>query len=356
MKYRLLAILCLTGSLVYPCTDFVVETGDGTCINGRSMEFGQELRSSLIAHPRGEQRFTRGPSGKKTIKWTTKYGYVGADAFGLDTVVDGMNEAGLSIGVLLFPSAEYLTISPKDEQKAMDYLDFASWILGNFSTAAEVKDAIQDIKVWGHPVTASKIQFPVHLAVHDPQGNNLVIEFIKGEMKVHENSIGVLTNYPPFDWMVINLQNYINLSAANAAPIDLKGTVLGGTGQGSGMYGIPGDWTPPSRFVRITTFIRFAHQAPTALAGINLAEHLLNTVDIPIGVVREDDKNNSHEDYTQWILIKDLNHKMIYFRSYKDLCLKSIDLSKVNFNPGAPRTSVRIDYEEGILDLSDKMK
>lgn len=347
---------CCSISCLYACTDFVIESGDGAWINGRSMEFGQDMRSSLISHPRGEQRFTKGPSGKKTIKWTSKYGYIGADALGLDTMVDGMNEAGLSVGVLLFPGAEYQKILPKDEQMAMDYLDFGGWILGNFSTVAEVKEAVQKIKVWGHPVTSAKIQFPIHLAVHDAQGNNFVIEFVKGEMKTYDNPNSVLTNYPTFDWQMTNLENYINLSAINAAPVNLKGSVLGATGQGSGLFGIPGDWTPPSRFVRITTFIRFAKPAATATEGVNLAQHLLNTVDIPIGVVRDRDQNASHEDYTQWILIKDLNHKILYFRSYGDLCLKSIDLAKLNFNPGAPRKSIRIDFEEGILNLTEKMK
>ena len=42
-------------------------------------------------------------------------------------------------------------------------------------------------------------------------------------------------------------------------------------------------------------------------------------------------------DFTQWIVIKDLTHKTLYFRSYADLTLQKIDMTKLKLEPGTPQ-------------------
>ena len=63
--------------------------------------------------------------------------------------------------------------------------------------------------------------------------------------------------------------------------IEINGITYRGMGFGSGYVGIPGDGTPPSRFVRITLLREFSNAIETEEEGIMLALHLLNTVDIP---------------------------------------------------------------------------
>lgn len=340
----------------FGCTDFVIQSSDGAYVNGRSMEFAMNLGSKIQLYPRKMEHTSKGPDGGMGVQWVSQYGYLGVAAFELPFSIDGMNEKGLSFGFLWLPGTQYQTISQDDEGKALDFVDFGDWILGNFATVAEVKAALKGVRVWGHPVLPLPGIPPLHTAVHDAAGNHLVIEFIAGEMKVYDNPNTVLTNYPPFDWMLINLQNYIHLDAYNAAPVQWKGMTIGGTGQGTGLLGMPGDSTPPSRFVRMTTYLRFVEPAPTAADGINLAEHLLNTVDIPLGTIRKQVKNLVHEDYTQWIVIKDLTSKIFYFRSYKDLCLKSIDMKRLNFSTGAKNASIAIDMGKGYMDVTQALR
>jgi choloylglycine hydrolase len=48
------------------------------------------------------------PDGGQGIAYTTKHNMLGANADGLNVIVDGMNDQGLSIGLLYFPGfAEY---------------------------------------------------------------------------------------------------------------------------------------------------------------------------------------------------------------------------------------------------------
>ena len=360
-KKTIIVFVCLIfiGTLVSfrsdACTHFQLQAKDGAILIGRSMEFAQPLKSEIVSHPRGETITSSAPQGKPGLKWTSSYGYLAVNALGLNTAVDGLNETGLSIGGLWLPNdTEYPSVSAGQQQRALSVIDFGSWLLGNFATVAEVKQSLGLVTVWGPKVAELQGMVPpLHYAIHDATGAAIVVEFIGGEMKIHDNPNGVLTNSPPFDWQIINLKNYVNLKALNAKPIDLSGMVLGQAGQGSGLLGIPGDWTPPSRFVRATVFKEFAKPAENSEQGVNLANHLLNTVDIPLGVIRE--KNAVADgDYTQWVVIKDLTNKMLYFRSYENLSLRAIDLKKLELKVGAAPQSVPVHGGNGIEIISFK--
>ena len=65
-----------------------------------------------------------------------------------------------------------------------------------------------------------------------------------------------------------NLRNYVNLTATNVPPIDLGRINLAQLGQGSGLRGLPGDFTPPSRFVRAVAFSQSALPSDTAAQSV----------------------------------------------------------------------------------------
>ncbi len=329
----LLAAVALSLSLLptQACTDFLVQPKDGSKIVGRSMEWGADLQSHVWKYPRGQSRNSQTPDGKPGLTWKSKFGYVALDATNMPLAVDGLNEKGLSVGLLWMPGTRYQQVDANHAEVAVSIVDLDHWLLGNFSTVAEVKAAIAKVKVWA-PQMAEWGGIPTaHLALHDSAGNSAVVEFIDGEQRIYDNSVGVLTNAPTFDWHRTNLNNYLNLSAANAQPVKIYGTVLAPPGLGGGFLGIPGDWTPPSRFVRANAMLAFAKPVATSSAGVNLALHILNAVDIPLGDARPQDNSLEHSDYTQWIVVKDLTNHILYFRSYDNLTLRSIDLKKLDF-------------------------
>lgn len=330
----LVSLLSLSIRTADTCTDFVIKAKDGTRVVGRSMEFAAPMNSLAIMHPRGEVFKSTAPGGKAGITWTGKYGFVGITSMGKAGFNDGMNEKGLSIGFLWMPGTKYQTIGDGENQNAIEILDFGPWLLSNFTTVDEIKGALSNIRVWGAVNPLLKSVPPLHVAVHDATGNNFVIEFLNGEMQLHDNPIGVLTNYPSFDWQLTNLGNYVNLTPFDAKPRDLEGTTIFPTGHGSGLHGLPGDMTPPSRFVRTVYFKQSALPASNTTEAINLAEHLLNAVDIPKGA-NVISKKSTEGDYTQWAVIKDLTHRVLYFRTYDNIALSSIDLNKLDLTPGS---------------------
>lgn len=334
MRKRLLPTL-LAGLLLYSqsafaCTDFALKTDSNGFIAARSMEWSSDLHSRLVIHGRGESRKARSEGGEP-ITWKAKFGYVGVDANHLDAIVDGVNEKGLSFGLLWFPLyTRYPEVAAG--AKTIDVTDLGSWLMGNFETVDEVKEALKSVTVSASNLPSFGGIPTAHLAVHDAKGNHLVVEWIDGKQIVSANPTTVLTNAPPFDWQLINLTNFMMVDSKNPKPIQIQGSVLNPPGQGGGFQGLPGDWTPPSRFVRTCAMLRFAKPAKDTTSGINLAEHILNAVDIPKGEIRTTVDGQEFTDYTQWVVIKDLTNPAIYFRSYDNLTLRKLDLKNIDFS------------------------
>lgn len=358
MKRTLLVglLLAFVVAPAYPCTDFLVKATDGTVVIGRSMEFAMGMDSEVLVYSRGNKVASEMPDGTKGLGWTSKYGYLGVNAMGIKhALVDGINEAGLSVEVLWFTESQHQ--EPRDNNWVTN-AELIHWLLGNFSTVDEVKKELPDLTVVGITLQESGMPLGVHLAVHDVKGNSIVIEFINGEKKIHDNPLGVMTNKPTFDWHMTNLRNYVHLDSTDKGAKEITGLSLVETGSGSGWLGLPGDWTPPSRFVRTVMMVHSADPVIDAAAAVNLAEHILNANDIPTGVVKPAKATDkSMVDYTQWITIKDLANKVLYYRSYQDLALKKIDMKKLNFDPGAETKSLRMeDGSRNVIDVTDKLK
>ena len=155
------------------------------------------------------------------------------------------------------------------------------------------------------------------------------MEYVKGKLHMYDNPLGVMTNAPSFDWMTTYLNNFINLSPENVPEKQLNGLTLKQFGQGSGLVGLPGDFSPPSRLVRMVTYTQSALPVKGPQAGLNLAMTIINNMDIPKGVVRDKgEKGITYYDITQWTVVADLAGKKYYFRSHDNKNWRYVDLVK----------------------------
>lgn len=314
------------------CTGITLTAVDGNVVRARTMEFNVNLESSVSMIPRAQARTGTTPDGKPGLSWKAKYASVGISPMGMPHLVDGLNEKGLSMGLFYFDqSAEYQPYVPANASQSLASWELGSYILDNFATVDEVRQGLADVVVV--PVVFDKFNFvlPVHFVVTDTTGKSIVIEYVEGKLKVHHNEIGVITNNPPFDWHMTNLQNYVNLNLQNSPAQKLGGTTIKGLGQGTGLLGMPGDFTSPSRFVRAAIFSHGVTPSPDADHAAFQAFHILNNFDIPKGVAREgkQDKNgNINADYTQWTSANDLTARRFYFRTYEDSTIRFVDLTK----------------------------
>lgn len=316
--FFMLGLLSLAPTSANACTGIRVKALDGSLVFTRTMEFASDLQSNLMFVPRGLSWQGATPGGKPGMKWKNRYAYIGPNLFDQRVLVEGMNEKGLYVGGFWFPGeAEYQTVTPDDFAQSISPADFANWVLGNFSSINDIKKNISSIKIAGVVLEALGMIPPVHWTVMDAEGNTLAIEPIKGEIQITENLVGVFTNSPSFGWHLTNLRNYVNLGRDNAKPELLGKQKVSPLGLGSGMLGIPGDFTPPSRFVRAALLANAAEPVANADEAVNLAWNLISNITIPIGAARGMTAHEKVEfDYTQWVTVYDLSRQSLYFRTY----------------------------------------
>ncbi len=318
---------------VEACTGIKLNAKDGTFVHGRTLEFSVPLDTSIAVIPRGYEFSGTTPKGKG-MPYKSKYGAVGTIAFNQIALLDGINEKGLAVGTFYFPGfANYTALNTENQSKALSPLEFPNWVVTQFATIEEVKAALANVvivptvsKEWGAEAP------PFHYIVYDKNGHSLVIEPINGKLEISENPLGVLTNAPTINWHLTNLRNYVNLQTVSSNARIVAGLDLKPFGQGSGMVGLPGDFTPPSRFVRAAIFSTSALPVNHSDEAVFQAFHILNQFDIPKGVARESVQDRTIADYTMITCVRDPQSLKYYYKTYDDQAIKMLDLKKFDLN------------------------
>ena len=167
-----------------------------------------------------------------------------------------------------------------------------------------------------------------HFFIQDKSGKSIAVEPVGGTLKVHDAPLGVMTNAPTYDWHMTNLANYINLSPKDVEQAKLGNTTLSAFGSGTGMLGLPGDFTPPSRFVRAVMFSQAATPNKTAEEAVLSAFHILNQCDIPKGSVINAAVGEPTPEITEWTSANDLKNLRWYFRTFQDQSIRMVDLKE----------------------------
>ncbi len=339
------------------CTGIMLRTKDGSTVHGRTVEFGITIDTSIAFVPRGYEFTGQTPLGRG-LKYVAKYAAVGVIAFTDVKLLDGLNEAGLAVGAFYFPSfAEYPTVTEENQNRGLSPGDFPNWLLTQFATVDEVRHMVQNEAIvitpailpgWGPEPP------PFHYVVYDKTGASIVIEPVGGKLIIHDNPLGVITNSPTFDWHMINLRNYISLDPLNVPAVEVAGETLQQLGQGNGMLGLPGDFSPPSRFVRAAVFSATALPSETADKGIEQIFHILNNFDIPVGVTRAKADGTVHTDYTMLTVARDPQNLRYYYKSYDDQTIRMVDLKRLD--PRKKTISLlSTESQQLIIDMTEKV-
>lgn len=319
----------LGGQAALACTGGALTAKDGSTVVGRTLEFGTSLNSQLVVWPKGSTFTGTTPSGDNGVKFEAKYGFIGATVDkNYDMVVDGLNEEGLNAGLFYFPGyADYTKATPENTSKGISPAQFVTWVLANFSTVDELKANIDEIAVL--PVTLDLLkQVPdVHFKVQDATGKAITIEPVDGELKVYDNPVRVLTNSPNFEYHLLNLNNYLNITSSYLKPTKIGDMTLQPFGMGTGSVGLPGDITPPSRFLRMVFYTQNVPPLPNSDAAVSTLFHVLNNFDIPFGS-SEPPPGTAETDpeITTWTSVSDLRKLQFHWKTYGQQNVRVVDL------------------------------
>lgn len=262
----------------------------------------------------------------QTTPWKTKYAFIGINLAGSTVYFDGVNEKGLAGGLLFLNACTFDKKEniEKEGFEAVNAGEIVPWILSNFETVADIRERISNVAVTpddipslgelgkGNPMT-------VHFTFTDKSGDSVVLESTNnGHFRVFENTVGVMANDPTFDWHMTNLGNYVQVQGFNNKPNKLnEKTMIKPNSNGSGLLGLPGDYTSPSRFVRAAYLRNLIDEVSDEEALATLLG-ILNSVWIPKGIERfSEDKEESQ--FTSYSCAYDQNLGKLYLRVFNKI-------------------------------------
>lgn len=342
-KFKITAIFCMLLALFSThssaCTGVRLIAQDGSVVYGRTMEWGTfDLRSRINIVPVGYTYKGTTPDGKNGKTYATKYGFVGLDMVEKYYISDGMNEKGLAVGMFYHPGfASYPTYNAATANNTISSQELANYILSQFATIEAVKQGMRNINVVGVIEAAIGIIVQGHWIVTDTSGRSIVIEYIDSELKIHEAPLGVITNAPSYDWHMTNLRNYVNLSNKSFPAKKLSDIEFGQLGAGTGMLGLPGDNTPPSRFIRAVAWTQTARPLDNSAEGVNETLRILDNFQLPLGPdAAEGHGPSTNKDLmrssTIWTTAWDLNNLTLNYHTQHSKRVRQLDIKSIDFN------------------------
>lgn len=296
------------------CTALFVPAPDQTFYLGRTMDFSYPLDPCLYFVPRGYQW----NSQLHTRRFQNRYSFMGiGQNISPIAFADGVNEHGFAAAALYFPDYAFYDAPPVRDSPSVFVaaIELVAFLLGQCSCVSEAASLLNTIKIIGTPDTITDSIAPLHWILADKTGSCLTVEKTRQGLILMPNPIGVLSNSPDFDWHMTNLRNYLSVTPTQRSKETWGDLLLAPFGQGSGTFGLPGDYTPPSRFVRAAwqkSHVPIPRQPDEALVT---CFHLLDCVSIPKGSVVTQRETFDYTQYTAFIRLTD---KSYFFSTYNN--------------------------------------
>lgn len=240
---------------------------------------------------------------------------------------EAVNEKGLGIAGLNFPgNACYM-----DEQqgkKNVTPFELIPWILGQCESVEQTEKLIQDINLLNVPFDKHMPLSPLHWMVADRR-KCIVIEAVKEGVNVYENPYEVLTNNPPFPFYQMYMNHFMHLSGQSPNCLFSEHLKLQSYGQGMGAMGLPGDYSPASRFVKAAFLKWNSRSSVEETSNVSQFFHILDGVSMVRGAVITPE---GREDITTYSCCINGDRGIYYYKTYDNSQIHAVSLHKENLN------------------------
>lgn len=236
---------------------------------------------------------------------------------------DAINEKGLGMAGLNFVgNADYKEcIEGKDN---IAQFEFIPWILSQCGNVKEARTLIKKMNLLNISFNDNLPVAQLHWIISDSK-ESITVESVKEGIKIYENPVGVLTNNPPFDMQMFELNNYMNLSIESPKNTFAKNLNLSQYSRGMGALGLPGDLSSQSRFVRVAFVKMNSISGEGEKESVSQFFHILNSVDQQRGCCHLD--NNKYE-LTIYTSCCNTNKGIYYYTTYDNHQITAVDMNK----------------------------
>jgi len=348
---KLALSLILSSSLVSACGDIFINKG-GYHVSSRSMEFGQNMAFDAFTRYVGQKQTSnimvdldKIPS-KQIASWEYEYGFVGrGDDFRGGVVIDGMNIKGVTIAGLYLPGeTQYPVYDKSDKRDVINIFDVGTYILSKARSTSDAIRKLKKLQVVGGAIEVSPGIYvknvPLHFSIRDKSGESAIVEWIDGKTVIYENAGNVMTNAFKYNDQLKYVEKYSSLKSTNTKQnpnfkdkvIDYEKiyTMKGARTVQTALLGIPGDFTPPSRFAKATVLLDNMVVAENSTQARLQATETLGSI-ATIGM--------SYDDLNLWYAVKDLDNLIYYTRN---LYYYQTNDSVYSFDPAAGYEKVEL--------------
>ncbi len=240
---------------------------------------------------------------------------------------DAVNEKGLCIAGLNFPHNAFYHQEREDKDNITPF-ELTLWILGQCESVCEAKEMLGKINPVDISFSDELPLSPLHWIISDRSGS-INAEPLRDGLKISENPVGVLTNNPPFEMQMFNLNNYMSLSRMppeNRFSDKLK---LETYSRGMGALGMPGDLSSASRFVRAVFTKLNSVCEDSESESVSQFFHILGSVEQQRGCVRLD---TGDYEFTLYSSCCNANKGIYYYTTYGNSCITAIDMNREDLN------------------------
>ncbi|MEO1679374.1 MAG: linear amide C-N hydrolase [Pseudomonadota bacterium] len=308
--------LALATTSAFACSRILYETGEGTFITARTLDWFEDTSTDLWAFPGGMER--SGGAGDNSIEWTSIYGSVVATIYDSATV-DGMNEAGLVGNALYLAEADYGSATEGDKPT----LSVGGWLqyfLDNFATVEEAVAAMeQDPFVIVAPLLPSGHEAGGHVAISDVSGDSAIFEYLGGELVIHhDRAHTVMTNSPTFEEQLAITTYW---------------------GEVNGLSFLPGTHRSSDRFARLSWNLNATPSFEDRNDATSAVFSLARTISVPFGVTDPERPNIAS---TTWRTVADHELGRYYYESVFSPTLFWVDIENLNLSQDAPTLKLEL--------------
>ena len=329
------------------CSALSWDTRDGCRLWGRNYDFDRLAEGSQVTFlPRNNRYATLVTAPEEPpapeVQCTARYASMGMGLLLRPTPVlyEGLNERGLMGGQLYYRTFAHYPEQCRAGTQAIQPPFLVYHLLSQCATVEEVVCYLeQDATLVSVPMLGTVP--PLHWAFRDCTGETIIIEPDRDGLHIYRNTLGVMTNSPGYSWHRLNLLNYAGIRDLDYAELDMGSETLSQCFSGSGAQGLPGDWSSPSRFVRLAFLKKLGVKGTDEASGVANLFHLLQSAAFPLGMVRvthqghitDLDQGVSPYDYTVYTSVMCAESLRFYWTSYENQRVQYIDLhhlSKTN--------------------------
>ncbi len=190
---------------------------------------------------------------------------------------DAVNEKGLAMAGLNFVGNAYYKETAADRDNVAVF-ELIPWILGQCATVREAGKLLDRMNLVGTAFNDKLPTAQLHWIIADKAGT-VTLESVREGLRIYENPVGVLTNNPPFDLQMFQLNQYMKLSAREPENHFSDRLDLHAYSRGMGALGLPGDLSSTSRFVRAAFTKMNSVSGESEEESVSQFFHILGSVD-----------------------------------------------------------------------------